>query len=1024
MENDSNREIERLRQRVSALEQLLSVHEQTVLEQASRFESAMQRIRDQSEALRAIVAGTALAIGKDFFHSLVSHLASVLKVRYAVVGELKDTEGERIRTLAVWADKGFAENCEYDLRGTPCEQVIHRKAICHYPQGVQQLFPDDRVLAEMEVESYWGAPLLDREGCPLGLLTVMHDGPLPFAETIEQLLAVFAARAGAELKRKRAEDALRDSEARYRLLFDSNPHPMWVYDRETLSFLAVNEAAVAHYGYSKDEFLAMTIKDIRPAEDVPALLEHLARGTTEFKPSGNWRHRKKDGTIIEVEISGHALNFGGRPAKLILAHDITDRRRAEEALRETGERLLKQESALLELIQGEIFAPDLDVALRQITEAVARTLGVERVGIWRYTEDRSCIRCVDLYELSKRRHSAGTELREAAFPAYFHALATSKIIVTEDACQDSRTREFSEAYLSPLGIRSMMDVPIRFWGRLEGVLRYEAVGLRRQWMQDEQIFAMAMANLIALAYEQWERRRAEQALQESESALRSFFNSSPLMMGMVKIVDHDVLHLSGNAAAARLLGVSVEAMRNRRASELGIPDAVVRNWIDRYRESERRGGPVQFEYDFETPEGLRWLSATACPITTLPQGRSLFAYVVEDVTERKHLEGQLRQAQKMEAVGRLAGGIAHDFNNLLTVILGYSQLLLSKLSQHDDTRKQIEGIKQAGERAAALTNQLLTFSRRQMIQPRVLSLNEVVHGAVNMLTRLIGEDIQLTTSLQRDLRPVKADRGQLDQVLLNLAVNARDAMPQGGKLIIETANVERESRSPSFGSGGNPTRWVRLTVRDTGLGMDQKTLVHLFEPFFTTKEFGKGTGLGLATVYGIVTQNGGTIAVDSAPGCGTSFIIDLPAVDAEEWEIEAQAPPLTISRGTETILLVEDEGMVREYVRKVLAEHGYHILESATGDEALRHCQEYPGTIHLLLTDTIMPGLNGRQLAEQIAAQRPSIKVLFMSGYPNEVLAFDSVLGQVPAFLQKPVSPDALLQKVRESLDSPFESAT
>ncbi|MER3424287.1 MAG: hypothetical protein C4293_14765, partial [Nitrospiraceae bacterium] len=731
MENDSNREIERLRLRISALEQLLAAYEQTVLEQATRIESAMQRASDQAEALHAIVAGTAVAIGKDFFHSLVSHLASVLKVRYAVIGELKDPGIERIRTLAVWADKGFAENCEYDLRGTPCEQVIHRKTVCHHPRGVQQLFPHDRVLAEMEVESYWGAPLLlDEAGRPLGLLVVMHDQPLPFAESITQLSAVFAARAGAELKRKRAEEALRDSESRYRLFFESNPHPMWVYDRETLSFLAVNGAAVAHYGYSEDEFLAMTIKDIRPPEDVPALLDHLAKVTTDFNLSGNWRHRKKDGTIIDVDISRHALNFRGRPAELILVHDMTDRKRAEEALRrseeqfasfmdnlpgfawikdargkyvyanryfqetfgvgreqcygktdvdifppdtaaqcidndrqvmQTGresgtietfrlkdglhyglvrkfpvfdrsgrqmsvagisvditdlrraeetlraasERLLKQEFALLDLIQCEAFTPDPDVALQQITEVAARTLNVERASIWRYAEDRSRIRCIDLYELSKHRHSAGAELQAASHPAYFHALATSKIIVANDAHQDARTRELSKAYLSPLGISALMDVPIRFFGRLEGVLCHEVVGSRRQWMQDEQIFATAMVSLVTLAYERWERKRAEQALQESESALRSFFNSSPLMMGTVEVLDDELLHISGNAASARFFGTTDEAMQNRRAGELGIPETIVRNWVERCRESERRGGPVRFEYDRETPDGVK-----------------------------------------------------------------------------------------------------------------------------------------------------------------------------------------------------------------------------------------------------------------------------------------------------------------------------------------------------------------------------------------------------------------------------------
>jgi len=381
-------------------------------------------------------------------------------------------------------------------------------------------------------------------------------------------------------------------------------------------------------------------------------------------------------------------------------------------------------------------------------------------------------------------------------------------------------------------------------------------------------------------------------------------------------------------------------------------------------------------------------------------------------------EERLRQAQKMEAVGRLAGGVAHDFNNLLTVITSYSALLLEDLGSDDPKRDDVDQIRKAAEGAAALTRQLLAFSRQQVLQPKALDLKATVAGTEKLLRRLIGEDIQLATVLARDLGVVKADPGQIEQIIINLAVNARDAMPTGGRLTIEAANVDMDEAYVRGHAPASPGGYVMLALSDTGIGMDEQTKARIFEPFFTTKEPGKGTGLGLATVYGIVKQSGGFIWVYSEPGHGTSFKFYLPRVD-EPAEAAAAATATAEPRGgTETVLVVEDAASVRMVTRQVLERFGYTVLEAPNGETALRLAAKHHGPIHLLLTDVVMPGLSGRQLAGQLAELRPDMKVLYASGYADHAIVHHGILESGIAYLQKPFTPETLGRRVRQVLDS------
>jgi two-component system cell cycle sensor histidine kinase/response regulator CckA len=481
------------------------------------------------------------------------------------------------------------------------------------------------------------------------------------------------------------------------------------------------------------------------------------------------------------------------------------------------------------------------------------------------------------------------------------------------------------------------------------------------------------------------------------------------------VVDAETLEfLEVNSAAVEKYGYSYDQFRNLRLTDIIPPedrarstDAIKKGRLDAPSFLEIRhilGNGQTVEVDMLLHR-IRYA------------GRGAALVVPQDGTRRKQLEAQLRQAQKMEAVGMLAGGIAHDFNNLLTIINGYSQMLLGGLPEKDENRTSVEQIMKAGERAAELTRQLLTFSRRQVIRPKVLDLNGVVAGTAVMLRRVIGEHIELHIAEGPHLAKVHADPGQLEQVILNLSVNSRDAMPNGGTLILETHNVDLDEAFAGPRTTLKAGHYVMLAVTDSGTGMDAQTRSHLFEPFYTTKEHGQGTGLGLSTVYGIVKQSGGEIVVYSEPGQGTCVKIYFPAVNEVVTEDAAEDRLLTRLGGLESILLVEDEEAVRSLVRRTLEQHGYQVLVAPKGAEALDLARSHQGPIHLLISDVVMPQMGGKQLAEKVKRLRPDIRVLYISGYTESSIVRPSNLKKGELFLQKPFTPTGLVRCVRQLLD-------
>jgi two-component system cell cycle sensor histidine kinase/response regulator CckA len=754
-------------------------------------------------------------------------------------------------------------------------------------------------------------------------------------------------------ERKRAEEGLRASEARFRGLVD-NAVDSFILCTMDGRIVDVNQQTCASLGYQREELLGMSLAqiDLRGRPDEPPERPWTApiRGTVATVES---RHRRKDGSSFPVEVRFSVVELAGQRFLLGLARDITDRKRAEDDLRNS----LQASADIVRSIPSGLFTyqyrpPESLTLLEGNAEArhltgldVDRHVGSEFDSIWPEARRRGLTR-----QLLK-------------------VMETGELYETEEFnYQDER---------------------------LTGVYRIRA-------------FRMPGSRL-GVAFEDVTKRK------QAEDERNRLFN---LSLDMLCVVGFDGYFKQLNPAWEKTLGWSREELLARPWIEFVHPDdrPATRAAAERLRAGEPL---VSFENRYLCKDGgHRRISWNSHP---LPEAGLAYA-VARDITEKVALEARLRQSLKMEAVGRLAGGVAHDFNNILTAILGNVELAQDQLARSlpdgGSPQEELRQIGRSAERAAALTRQLLAFSRRQISQPQALDVGQILADLEPMLRRLITEDIVLKVIPAGQLHSVHADPAQLEQVIVNLAINARDAMPDGGQLTLQTSNVTLEESYTAIHADARPGPHVLLAVSDTGCGMDAATLEHVFEPFFTTKRVGQGTGLGLATVYGIVRQAGGHVSVYSEPGHGTTFKVYLPAVSGPSRPRASAAAEDPAPAGTEVILVCEDDAVVRGLAVSILEGAGYTVLASASGAQALSLVQQHGNSVDMLITDVIMPDMNGRKLSEAISAICPHLKTLFVSGYTSDVIAHHGVLDQDVEFLEKPFSRAQLLQRVRAVLDS------
>jgi len=589
----------------------------------------------------------------------------------------------------------------------------------------------------------------------------------------------------------------------------------------------------------------------------------------------------------------------------------------------------------------------------------------------------------------------------------------------------ARMHGYSTAELLQMNIKDL-DTPEtikKFPKRIARLMAGETLTIEvEHFHKDGHVFPLEVsASLISFGGESYiqsfhrditDRKRVEDALRSSEEKYRLVVENANDAI----VIAQDGRILYANSRFFDFIGESAEKIVGN--SFIGHIHPDDREWVVGYHTMRMRGeqAPMIYEFRLVDNEGeILWVENSL--VLTTWQGRPATLGFLRNITQQKQLETQLIQSQKMEAVGRLAGGIAHDFNNLLTVITGYVELILSKQGKEDPFHKEMIEIKNAADRTAELTRQLLAFSRKQILQPKIVNLNNIVVNMEKILRRLIGEDIDLLTVLEKDATTVLVDPVQIEQVIINLAVNARDAMPDGGELVIQTKYAFLDDSFAREHPSVVPGPHVVLSISDTGIGMSQGTMSKIFEPFFTTKEKGKGTGLGLSTTYGIINQSKGNIVVESVQGSGTTFRIYLPIVEGGE-PSSRKSPSNDAMGGEETILVVEDEPEVRELIREILVGKGYSVILAGGGDEAVLLAGDFKEPIHLLVTDVVMPGMNGRELAYRISAARQGIKVIFMSGYTDDVISHHGVLGDGIEFLEKPFSPETMVNKIREVLDA------
>jgi len=912
--------------------------------------------RKVTEAVQSFLAQiTSGSTGKSFFNALAAFLAENLRMDFVCIDVLEG-DGLNARTLAVWHNGKFEDNVTYALKDTPCGDVVG-KQVCCFTAGVTRLFPNDPVLQELRAESYAGVTLWSHDGNPIGLIAVISRNPLANRLQVEAALKTVAGRAAGELERLQVEETLRKSEERFKGFYEQSPLGYQSLNADGC-FLDLNPSWERILGYSREEVLGTWFGDYLVPDQTALFKDRFPC----FKKLGQvncveFEMRHKDGGVRTIAFDGRIEydENGAFKRTHCILNDITEHKRAE--------REIKRQAAFAHYNPNPVL-----------------------------------------------------ELSATGEILYFNA-ATLQMA-------NSLGRECPSMILPPNTVDIVRDCLAA--NRSNLLLETVEQGRTISWS----FFPVAQNNVVhCYAGDVTERKQAESALIQTKNTLQAAMDNSPAGIaiagapdGKLQYVNHAGLSIGGGNYESSVNGVGIDqyvaswklfdldGQRPLKPEEVPLVRAL------KFGETNRREFIIR-----RSDNDDRIVVGNAGPIRD-DQGKMIAAIVVfSDITEHKQLGEQLRQAQKMEAIGQLAGGVAHDFNNILNGMFIQLDLLKIEGPLTTSVREGLNQLSKDAERAAALVRQLLLYSRRQMMQMRDLDLNEVVANFSKMLQRVVREDIRLQLQLNRQALPLQADPGMVEQVLMNLAVNSRDAMPKGGQLIIKTFKTTLDAaRAQQLGAEAGPGDYVCLSVSDTGTGIPPEALPKIFEPFFTTKDVGKGTGLGLSSVFGIIKQHKGYIEVDNRPGEGVSFKVCFPAsIAAPTTQPGLVAKEPASCRGTETILLVEDEDSLRKLTRKLLEQQGYQVLVAANGVEALDLWKLHRNAVNLLLTDVVMPkGISGLELGKRLQMEKPELKAIYISGYSQDAIDNRNEMRTGMNFLQKPIEVDSLLLLLRQVLDT------
>jgi PAS domain S-box-containing protein len=792
------------------------------------------------------------------------------------------------------------------------------------------------------------------------------------------------------------------AEERFRAILDVAPVALLIVDEGGRIEFA-NPQAAELFGFDRYELLALRLPELLPDR----VTARRRPGDDDLPLQPDALGRRRDGTEFPAELGVNAVTVDGRRLVATSIVDLSARRAAEDDLRAVA----RQQAAMADLGRRALEGIEMSALLDETVLLVARVLDVELANVLEVLPDRSAF---VVQAGVGWQHGVVGQARVAIDETSLAgvALRAEEPLVVADLATDDRFR--NAALLHEHGVVSTITTVIHGRDGAYGALGVHSTS-RREFSRLDVMFVRGIANVLGAAID---RRRSEEQLQSTTETLSTLVEAAPVA---VAVLDLNGFVRVWNPAAEQLYGVRAEDVVGQEIVASGAAGEQAAAVLRRLLAGETIRG---LDTSQHRPDGTDVdVRVHGAPLRDEAGSIVGAVVVLADTTATRRLEEQLLQAQKMESVGRLAGGVAHDFNNLLTGIFGYTSLLADELRDaNSDQRDLLVGIQESAQKAAALTAQLLAFSRRQVLQPRVVDLNEVVRGIEPLLRRIIGETVTLVTIPHASIGRVRADPTQLEQVVVNLAVNARDAMPDGGTVVIETDEVSFDEAYAQEHFDVHPGRYVMLAVTDAGMGMDAETRTHLFEPFFTTKGPGKGTGLGLATTYGIVKQSGGHIWLYSEPGRGTTFKLYFPRVTEPAQVTTAPTTPAPTATNGETVLLVEDEVSVREITRTILNRHGYNVLAAENGQAALALSDAHAGVIDLLITDVVMPGLGGRALAAQMQARRPGLRTLYISSYTEDAIVRKGVLESNVAFLAKPFSPEALARRVREVLREPARS--